>query len=131
MAFQGSAFQNNAFLVDGSTDTGAGKGRKKKRLYTFPDGTIGYATEQEAAAIAAEVPRKFAATEVHKAEPIKISRNVQVARQQLSDLLPKLSSATFDPGPAQREAARLIRRMEQIQQQMEEEEIVMLISLLH
>jgi hypothetical protein len=112
--------------------TGGGRGKRKRKLYTFPDGTIGYATEQEAAAIVAEIPRKFGTPEVPKAEPIKISRNVQVARQQLSDLLPKLQS--LDSEPARREATRLIRKMEEVQKridELEEEEIVMLITLLH
>jgi hypothetical protein len=124
--FQSNAFQNDAFLVGTTPSPGSGKG-KKKRLYTFPDGTIGYATDVEAAVIAAEVPRT---SPVSKAEPVKISRNVQVARQQLSDLLPKLQ--TLDSGPAQREAARLIRKKEELDRKIEEEEeIVMLIHLLH
>jgi hypothetical protein len=112
--------------------SGAGKGKRKRKLYTFPDGTIGYATDQEAAAIVAEIPRTFGKPEVPKAEPIKISRNVEVARQQLSDLLPKLQS--LDSEPARREATRLIRKMEEVQKridELEEEEIVMLITLLH
>jgi hypothetical protein len=109
---------------------GHGKGRKKKRLYTFPDGTIGFATEQEAAAIAAETPRKFGTPKISKAEPIKISQNVEVARQQLSDLLPKVTKSE----PARREVTRLIQAIERNQQridELEEEEIVMLITLLH
>jgi hypothetical protein len=114
--------------------SGSGHGRKKRRLYTFPDGTVGFATEQEAAAIVAEIPRAFGTPKVPKAEPIKISRNVEVARQQLSDLLPKLQSTNFDSEPARREATRLIRKMEEVQKridELEEEEIVMLITLLH
>jgi predicted transcriptional regulator len=94
---------------------------------------MGFASEAEAALLVADMePQK---KKKKKPVPVVISNNVEVARQQLSDLLPKLQSRSWDSEPAQREAARLIRRLNEVNARIkeleEEEEIVLFLTLLH
>jgi hypothetical protein len=113
--------------------TGGAGWQQKKRLYLFPDGTLGYCNEAEAWAIAAEMELHVPVTKVQKPKAVTPKSNAVVQRQQLIGFLK--SPSIPDTGPARREVARLIRRLRENERRIKEmeelEEIALLLTLLH
>ncbi len=114
--------------------TGAGRGAgHKKRIYIFPDGTMGYCNAAEAAAIADEMNLHVPASVKPEAPKVVTQRTRKaVPRQQLIDFI--RTQPLPDTATARREIARLLRRLRENERRMrelEEEEIALLITLLH